>query len=211
MESSCVLEIRIARVEELDEIVAMQAEYNKSNLSISDRTENGFLSLVTDRDELYTLNRDLGVTVALCDGNLIGYEIPVALEHCCNIPLFQPLREEILKLSIDGVPLSADNTVISGQICVSKEYRSIGVGEAMHLNLTERLSAQYDFTIVEIDELNQRSMHFSQDRLKLLPLSTYHAFEADWQVLGQRMKGAEFGRKSVLTNISIPRGFSLVL
>lgn len=210
-ESECVLEVRIAKEEELDAIVFMQAEYNKYNLSLTDRRENGFLSLITNREQLSVLNRDLGVTVATCNGEVVGYEIPVGLKHCDNIPLFIPLREEVLKLSMDGQHLDETNTVISGQICVDRKYRSMGIGEAMHLNLTERLSSDYEFTVVEVDELNDRSMHFSQDRLCLQPLSVYRAYDADWHVLGQRLRESDFNRKFVIPKITIPRGFSLLL
>ncbi len=186
----CVIETRTARTSELEAVVKMQEEYNKYNLAPRDRRKHGFLSLVTDFEKLKVLNDDLGVMVALCDDRIVGYEIPVGLHHCDDIPLFIPMREQILKLSIDGTPLTAENTIISGQICVDKAYRSRTVGEALHFGLLERLRDNYEFTVVEIDELNTRSMHFSQEKLGLQKISVYEAFEADWHILGQRISDA---------------------
>ena len=184
------LQIRKAEDVELTLVAEMQEKYNRRNLDPDTKARDGFLSLLTDFLSLKELNDGLGVIIAMVDGDLVGFEIPVTLEQCDRVPLFVPLKKQLMDSVVSGVKLNASNTMIGGQICVDKRFHSLGIGEAMHTYLIENFKQKYEFLAVEIDHMNTRSLHFSQAHLGLTEILKYQAFGTTWHVLVQNMKQA---------------------
>ncbi len=183
--------IRFARSEDLDVIKRLQED----NINVKDRSQ-GFLTLDTPHETLEMLNKDLGIVVAETTAagdeseihEVVGYYFPVRIESCVSIPLFRPFRERLLTLSYKSRRISEDNTVLGGQMCVSRQHRGGNLPKLMQDLVIENLEYGYDFLAVEVSRYNNRSLDVCQNRLGLEIIDRYESCGTDWYILAREIE-----------------------
>jgi GNAT superfamily N-acetyltransferase len=177
--------IRKATEGDLTAIKQLQESTHFSRVGDSDKMKEGFVSVESDTPLLRTINQDIGILVAELEGKVVGYELPLGLEHAAQIPLLDPFVNRFTQLDYEGRKIGDYNWVIEGQINVDKDHKGKGIAEKLHQKFVDILRGGYDLIITEISDQNPRSLHVHTKKLGLSLVDEYQAEGRNWYVLLQ--------------------------
>jgi GNAT superfamily N-acetyltransferase len=181
-------EIRKAKEMDLLYVEALQKATHLKSVNDAEKEQQGFVSVETDIPLLSQINGDIGILVAEADERIVGYEVPLGLEHAAQIPLLDPFVERFTRLDYEGQKIGAYRWVIEGQINVDKAYKRQGIAEELHRNFVEMLRGKYDLIVTEISDQNPRSLHVHTKKLGLSVVDEYNAEGRNWYVLLQDIR-----------------------
>jgi len=173
----------LARPEDIDTILKLQQENLAENVGEQEKNQQGFVSVSTTKEQLEDIAQNEGITVAKVNEKVIGYLMPMTVEHAGGIPLLEPFIEKFKSLKIDSIPLTNLRHCVLGQVCIAKEHRGTGVLEKLYNDLKTRLAEEYDIGISEIGTNNPRSLHAHLDKIGLKIAEQYSADGRDWYIV----------------------------
>ena len=180
--------IRKAEEKDLPQIESLQRANLARNVDDAQKEKEGFVSVETDLPLLSQINRDIGILVAKADDKLVGYEMPLGLEHAAQIPLLDPFIKRFTQLDYEERKIRDSRWVIEGQICVSRDYKGLGISEELHKHFIDMLKGRYDLIITEISDQNPKSLHVHTKKLGMKVCDQYHAEGRNWFVLMQDIR-----------------------
>ena len=180
--------VRPAKTDDLESIRSLQKANHFSSVDDDHKAEEGFVSVETSIEMLYQLNEDIGIYVAEKAGRIVGYELPLNLQHASQIPLLEPFIARFKTIDYDGKKVSDYKWVIEGQILVAKGEKGQGIVEALHEQFINGLKEKYDLIITEISDQNPRSLHVHTNKLGLKVIEEYAADGRNWYVLAQDLR-----------------------
>src|SRR3989344_1074594 len=180
--------VRPARKEDFKAIRSLQKANHFSSVTEDYKAREGFVSVETSIKMLDRLNEDIGICVAEKAGNIVGYEMPLGLQHAAQLPLLKPFIVRFKTIDYDGNKVSDYNVVIEGQILVAKGEKGQGITEALHEQFVNGLKGKYDLLITEISDQNPRSLHVHTNKLGLKVIDEYAAEGRNWYVLAQDLR-----------------------
>ncbi len=177
------VEVGLAKEEDLADVARLQQENLARNVSEKERQEQGFVSVETSPELLKEIAEQEGITVARVQGKVVGYLMPMSVEHGRAIPLLDPFIERFKNVQFEGKPLQDYRYCILGQICIDKNYRGQGILEKLYQELETRLAGKYDLGISEIGANNPRSLRAHLDKMHFQVAEQYSAEGRDWYVV----------------------------
>ena len=181
--------IRKGNDKDFDQILSLQKKAHFANVSISEKQEEGFVSVETEISQLDELNNRIGILVATDGEKIVGYELPLDLEISNKIGLLKPFIERILKIDYQGKTLDKYKWVIEGQININKDYKGKGIAEELHKKFIEMLRKKgYEIILIEISDQNPRSLHVHTKKLGLKVIQKYFAEGRSWFILLQDIR-----------------------
>ena len=181
-------QIRKAKINECSQIKELQEKVHFKNVSDEEKEKEGFVSLETKISLIRKLSDEIGIIVAISEGKVIGYEMPIGLNNLSESPLLQQVYDDILKLKYDGKKLSEYMVIIEGQICVKKEHGGKGIAKELHQKFMELLKPNYDLIITGVSKNNPRSMHVHLKKMGFSILNKSSDDEGEWYVIIQDLR-----------------------
>ncbi len=149
----------VTRALEVDLILALQAENHRDNVDPGVAAVDGFTTVRHDPDVLAAMNRAYPSAIALSEGRLAGYCLMMAQEFQDQVPVLRPMFTLLHSLSWQGEALAANpRWFVMGQVCVAREFRGMGVFDGLYHQLRKVYAPQFDFTVTEVSQRNQRSL-----------------------------------------------------
>lgn len=146
-------------------ILALQKDNLLGNLEPQDQ-QDGFLSIEYSRDQLESLNNELGIFVAQDNDHLAGYLIAQTMDHALQSPLISTMVKRFPDVLYRARPLSGFRTFIYGPVCIERRSRGQGILEGL-FNVMLKTLKQFDVGVGFVSERNPRSLHAHQDKLGL--------------------------------------------
>jgi ribosomal protein S18 acetylase RimI-like enzyme len=143
---------------ELEGIKKLQEENLMKNLSDREAEKEGFVTAEYTMEFLEKMHDECPSVIAK-DGDLvIGYVLAAvkAIRH--QHELLEDLFDSIDKIHYRNKPLKDANYVVVGQLCVSKNYRGIGLVQQLYQNYKNYLSPAFDFCLTDVAKNNPRSL-----------------------------------------------------
>lgn len=138
--------------DELHQILAIQKRNLKSNLSLSERKTEGYITVPHTFDILKKMH-DACPHILAMDGNQVaGYALVMLRSFRNEMPVLVPMFESADRL------LNTTNYVAMGQICIDKPYRGKGVFRDIYNFYKQELSSQFDCLFTEVATHNTRSI-----------------------------------------------------
>ncbi|MBI5134764.1 hypothetical protein HZA86_00810 [Candidatus Uhrbacteria bacterium] len=181
------IEIGLATAGDLDAIKELMQKNLKEHLTTEEQETQGFLSVDYPREMLEEIvsNPNEGITIAKENGQLVGYLMPITVEHAKQIPILDPFVARLRDLKYAGKPLNDFRYCILGQVCVEKDHRGSGKGilGKLYAGMKERLSNQYDLGVSEIGADNARSLSAHLKKIGLTVVEEYSAEGKDWNLV----------------------------
>ena len=149
---------RVDSVTELEGIKNLQQENLKANLSDEESNAEGFVTAEYTLDFLKIMH-EAEPSIIAKDGDVIaGYALvavrTIASQHELLDHLFSTIDDTIY----EGTPLKNKNYVVCGQLCVKKQYRSMGLVQKMYQHFRDSLSGSFDYCVTDVVQVNQRSV-----------------------------------------------------
>lgn len=144
--------------ETLQQILDLQARNLADHLSPAEVADQGFVTLRHDLPFLERLCGPYRHVVAMDGARVVGYALVMLKEFRGDIPVLEPMFEQIDRLAVGDQRLADMSYFVIGQVCVEKGYRGQGVFRGLYEELRERMSGAFDLVVTEVASRNRRSL-----------------------------------------------------
>ena len=168
---------RASSEHELLQILKLQQANIPTSLSEGEKQSEGFVTVNHTLELLKKMNDHCAHTLAVSNGNVVGYALSMVRAFRENIEVLKPMFRNIdTNLPYKG------SYVVMGQICIDKAYRKQGIFRGLYQFMKTQLKATYDMIITEVDVRNTRSMN-AHYAIGFKTLYSYHSKGQDWKIL----------------------------
>jgi ribosomal protein S18 acetylase RimI-like enzyme len=174
--------------QELNQIIALQAENLPSNISREEAQSQGFVTVIHDLNMLGKMNSPYPHVIAKNKKNVIGFALVMLKNFANEIPVLVPMFEKINELTYNSKPLINQKYFVMGQICIAKEYRGQGILQGLYELLGKAMKDNFDYIITEISKNNLRSQR-AHEKIGFELLSEYTASDGlEWKIIILKLK-----------------------
>lgn len=149
---------RVTEFSELEGIKKLQQENLKINLTEEDVVTQGFVTAEYSLDFLEKMHRAGPSIIAKDNGLVVGYALVTTKSIRHEHDLLGDLFNAIDKLHYKNQLLKDARYVVVGQLCVSKNYRGMGLVPQMYRQYKTSLSDRFDYCITDVAKDNPRSL-----------------------------------------------------
>ncbi len=162
--------------EEIEEIIQLQRDNLFEAVSAQERLQQGFVTVQHSINQLKDWHKKKPHTIAVSNGQVIGYAISMLREYREQVPVLVPMFEKIDQ----NVPSSL-KYIVMGQICIHKAYRGKGIFRGLYQKMKTSCS-EYDWIITEVDTSNIRSMN-AHKAIGFQELISYESNHQTWSLI----------------------------
>jgi Acetyltransferase (GNAT) family len=148
----------VSEFSELEGIKTLQDENLKINLSEEEADVEGFVTAEYAIEFLQTLHQKSPSVIAKDGDQVIGFALVALKSIRDQHDLLADLFNSIDKIEYKGQLLKNTDYVVVGQLCVSKNYRGLGLVQLMYQHFKNSLSGKFDYCLTDIAENNPRSL-----------------------------------------------------
>jgi ribosomal protein S18 acetylase RimI-like enzyme len=146
-------------------ILALHAANHISNMSESEK-KDGFLTLPIEISHLEQLQSEGSLFVARGEnGDLAGYVLSGTWDFYRQWPMFS-IQTQRFPVRFESGELNLENSFQYGPVCVSPNYRGMGVLNALFEAVRTHFSLRYKFGGTFISRLNHRSLEAHTRKLR---------------------------------------------
>jgi predicted GNAT superfamily acetyltransferase len=158
-------------VEDLEGILELQEENHITNLEDLDQ---GFVFARHDVESLAKMHGFAPHVVAKDGDTVAAYVLAMTEDTKYDIPELMPMFNMLESLEYDGKRLSEYRFLVVGQVCVSKDYRGMGIFDAIYEAYREIHSQDFEMVVTEINAMNGRSLR-AHERVGFQEITRYEA------------------------------------
>ena len=158
--------VQIKTVESPEEIQGIKTllEANlKQNLSLEERTAQGFVTCDYSIDFLIQINQKHPSIIAVDQGEVVGYALVVTRDSKHLHPLIDDLVNKFPQYTYQNKSLDQLNFCLVGQLCVGKSHRGQGLVQQLYHGYRDRYNHLFDYLITDVDTQNTRSLKAHQN------------------------------------------------
>jgi len=178
-----VTEISIASTDRhLEEILALQRRYHALALPAEVQQSEGFVFAEHTLPLLRRMAAQLPQSIALSDGNVVGYCLALPLSLQAEVPSLTPMFEQFRQSFYRGNPLSDYRFFVGGQVCVDRAHRGKGLMARLYEQLRVSVGPDYDLCVTEIATRNRVSIG-AHEKMGFELISTYRDPCEEWAVV----------------------------
>lgn len=161
------MEIRVANVSDIDEVLELHCKYHIASISEEDKA-GGFLMASFTKEQLTTLvTEERGLFIARQGGILVAYVMAGSWGFWSRWPLFQHMIKELPTLEFRGQRLSLENSYQYGPVCVDRIVRGSGVLEQIFDFARAAMAERYPILVTFVNKRNPRSFAAHTKKLGL--------------------------------------------
>jgi ribosomal protein S18 acetylase RimI-like enzyme len=168
--------------QDLLQILELQKENLKFNISEEVALQNGFLIIAHTLDVLKSMNKEAPQIIALDQKKLAGFALVMLKDFKDLVPALKPMFDLFNSLEFKGKPVESYNYYVMGQICVKEEYRGKGIFDQLYNKHKELYSEKFDFCLTEVAVRNKRSMK-AHNRVGFKTIATYRDDQEEWNIM----------------------------
>lgn len=147
---------------EIEQILSLQKENLPKNISKQEAIEQGFVTVEHDFPLLKKMNILAPSVIAKVEGTVVGYCLAMLTDFQQDVPVLVPMFEMFKQISYQGKRLYDYPYLVMGQVCIDKNYRSLGIFDKMYQHLKICYQDKYQMLITEVATRNTRSMKAHQ-------------------------------------------------
>jgi hypothetical protein len=149
---------RVTEHSELEGIKKLQQDNLKKNLGDQEAETEGFVTAEYTMEFLERMHGESPSVIAKDGDGIAGYALVAvkAIRH--EHDLLGDLFDSIDKIRYHNRLLKDAKYVVVGQLCVSKNYRGLGLVQKMYQHFKHTLSTEFDYCITDVAKDNPRSL-----------------------------------------------------
>lgn len=167
---------------EFEGILTLQDKNHIDNVPTLEKEINGFVTLKHDLRVLKKMSSKAPQYISINGGNITGYVLTLVRSLKSEFPILKPMFQEFKDITYKSVPLENYRYVISGQVCIDKDSRGLGLLSQMYQQMQVDLSTVYSICITEIAETNKRSLK-AHEKIGFQILHTYFDGRQNWHIV----------------------------
>ena len=172
--SSPSLSLRLATVEDIDQVLVLHQRYQVDRIKAEDKPD-GFVTTDFSRGELQALiEQEQGLSLAfiqndLGEQELVAYAMAASWTFWSQWPMFAFMMQSLDQRVVGGHRLSVENSYQYGPVCVDKSVRGQGVFEAVFEYSRAQMAQRFPVLVTFINKINPRSFqaHTAKTDLKV--------------------------------------------
>lgn len=173
---------RVSNKEEIRGIKALQTSNLKLNLTKAEMQQEGFLTASYSLELLEQMHYMEPAIIAKDGDTVVGYALAVTRGLYGQHDLLDDLFAQIDTHCYNGQMLATVNYILSGQLCVAKTHRGMGLVQKLYGFFKESLSGQYPYLITDVDDKNPRSVR-AHIKTGFEIIGTLHYGGSDWHIV----------------------------
>jgi hypothetical protein len=158
------IQYRKAIPTDFDGILHLQYQNLITALQEKDLSQ-GFLMIEFTREQLYKINGELGIFIAVQGKEVIGYLMAESVDFAVGAPLVAHMFSRLKEFTFDDVPLASCKLFVYGPVCIEKKHRGQKILNALFKFMLSTLQGQYDVGIAFVSALNHRSFSAHKNKL----------------------------------------------
>jgi len=163
-QSQPLIQYRKAIPTDFDGILHLQHQNLITTLQKKDLSQ-GFLMIEFTREQLYKINSELGIFVAVQGKEVIGYLMAESTDFAVGSPLIAHMFSRLMEFTFDNVPLSSCKLFVYGPVCIEKNHRGQKILDGLFKVMLNTLQGQYDVGVAFVSALNPRSFNAHKNKL----------------------------------------------
>lgn len=168
--------------EQLKQILQLQEENLRTNISAETQQQQGFVSLQHTLPVLKQMHGIAPSIIATDGDQLAGYALTMPRECRQIVPDLEPMFSSFEQTLWNGRPLSEYRFYVMGQICVAEAWRGQGVFDALYRQHKTSYSKNFDCIVTEIATRNLRSMR-AHERVGFKSIHIHQDELDEWAVV----------------------------
>ncbi|MBT8184311.1 MAG: GNAT family N-acetyltransferase [Eudoraea sp.] len=166
-----------AHKEEFKQILKLQQENLPNAISISEKENEGFVTVSHTLEILQRMNDICPHTIAKDGNKLVGYALSMHPIFGNEIEVLKPMFDQIEQLVPEELKY-----IVMGQICISKAYRGKGIFRNLYRAMWEAVKSNFDCIITEVDATNIRSLN-AHYAIGFEALKLYSSGGREWHLI----------------------------
>jgi L-amino acid N-acyltransferase YncA len=143
---------------DLPQILILQFENLKINLTDQEIAQQGFVTVKHDLDLLREMNDAYPHIVAKSEGRVVGYAFVMLKSIAHKVPILGNLFAKINQVNFRGLPLKQSSFFVMGQICIEKGYRGKDIFSGLYQTMKGQMQDHFQYIITEVAAKNTRSI-----------------------------------------------------
>jgi hypothetical protein len=163
-QSELLIQYRKAIPTDFDGILHLQHQNLITTLQKTDLSK-GFLMIKFTREQLYKINSELGIFVAVQGKEVIGYLMAESVDFALGSPLIAHMLNRLKEFTLDNIPFSSCKLFVYGPVCIEKKHRGQKILDGLFKAMLNTLNGQYDVGVAFISALNARSFNAHKNKL----------------------------------------------
>ena len=177
-----------ARTEaDLGAILDIQRRNAPDVLSEAEQREQGFVTVRHTLDLLQRMNAAFPHSVARLAGTggaVVGYALCMLPRFIGELPVLQPLFDQLPLVSWQGRPVPAWRFAVMGQVAVAKAHRGHQLVDGMYDDLCGRLAPAYELLLTSIAVRNTRSRRV-HERAHFTEIGRFVDHGSEWLIVAR--------------------------
>ena len=138
-------------------IVQLNADNFIDNLSEAERRD-GFLSALFTMEQAAAMAEDLGTTVAVADGQVVGFLCAFRNDFDHGSPVVAKMIESYDRLRFQERLLNTYQSYAYGPVCINRAYRRKGLLRGLFEEQKRQLAGRFEVGVALIARTNQHSL-----------------------------------------------------
>ena len=170
------MEIRLATLDDIPALHALEARYFVENLSASERTE-GYISVQHSQQWFTSAIATGGIHVATTDtGSLAGFiaiTAPPSDTNATPSPILQAMVDLAQTLDYNGTPIAAQRYAFRGPVLIDEGARGHGLYSRFNAITRQAYADIFDTGVLFVSTENPRSVHTTTTKLQAESLTVF--------------------------------------
>ncbi len=159
------LELHVAKLNDIQGVLALQELYLVSNLSEEEK-KSGFVTTPFTIEQLtYVINNE-GLFIAKYDHKIIAYIFAESWQFFSQWPIFEHMISLFPKLSFLDFEITSTSSFQYGPICIDKKYRGKGLINSLFEFMRIHVVKKYPLSLTFINKTNAPSLKAHTEKLK---------------------------------------------
>lgn len=157
---------------DLQKLLDLQEQNLVGNLK-DEEARNGFLSLRYTGQQFVEIDRDLGIAVAVQEGEVLGYLCATTFAYARQFPILNETIRNLDGLFLEGLPLGGERTFLYGPVCIGSSFRGMGLLAGLFATMKQLSRPRYSACALFISERNTRSYQAHVRKLGMTDLGMF--------------------------------------
>lgn len=176
------IHIKQAKPADYSGILRLQSANRLEQLSEEEKKQ-GFIASNFTSEALDTINKALGILIAVSDDEVVGFVCMCPPEELSNHPVIQTMLSIFRQRQFNGKPLNQQRIFIYGPVCIDKKRRGQGILKKLFAGVNDFVQLHYDAGVAFINANNPHSLSAHVDGLKMTALTPFDCDGERYQLI----------------------------
>jgi hypothetical protein len=180
------LKIQVAKLEDIDGVMALQEQYLVSNLSEEEK-KYGFVTTPFSIEQLTYVIKNEGLFIAKDNQKIIAYIFAESWDFFSQYPIFEYMISLFPKLEFLDFEINSTTSFQYGPICIDKKYRGKGLITLLFEFMRIHIVKRYPLSLTFINKTNVPSLKAHNEKLKWTVIAEFEFNNNDYYILAYDM------------------------